>query len=63
MIDPRRVFVTEIALSMLEQWYTTWEGFKDHRNGDIRRLALHSKARGLVCHDRALAKAEVAFHG
>lgn len=63
MIDPRRIFVTEIALSMLEQWYMTWEGFKDNRDGDIRRLALHSKVRGLVCHDRALAKAEVAFHG
>lgn len=63
MIDPRRVFVTEIALSMLEQWYTTWECFRGHRDAEIRRLALHSKARGLVCHDRALAKAEVAFHG
>lgn len=63
MIDSRRLLIIQISLSMLEQWYTTWEGFKDHRNGDIRRLALHSKARGLVCHDRALAKAEVAFHG
>lgn len=61
MIDPRRIFVIEIALSMLEQWYSTWEGFKEHRYGTIRRLALHSKARGLVYHDRCLIKSEVAF--
>lgn len=63
MIDPRRVFVTGIALSMLGQWYSTWEGFKVHRDGTIRRLALHSKARGLVCHDRALTKAEEVING
>ncbi|UNY42255.1 hypothetical protein PP918_gp47 [Pseudomonas phage UFJF_PfDIW6] len=61
MIDPRRIFFIEIALSMLEQWYSTWEGFKEHRDGTIRRLALHSKARGLVYHDRCLIKSEVAF--
>ena len=63
MIDPRRIFVIEIALSMLEQWYSTWEGFKEHRDGTIRRLALHAKTRGLVCHDRYLLKAEGAING
>lgn len=63
MIDSRRLLIIQIALSILGQWYTTWEGFKDHRDAEIRRLALHSKARGLVCHDRALAKAEEALHG
>ncbi|CAN2983273.1 MULTISPECIES: hypothetical protein [Pseudomonas] len=62
MIDPRRIFFIEIALSMLEQWYSTWEGFKEHRDGTIRRLALHSKARGLVYHDRCLLKAEGALN-
>ena len=62
MSDPRRILVTEIALSMLEQWYSTWEEFKENRDGTIRRLALHSKARGLVCHDRCLIKSEAALH-
>ncbi|KQQ62954.1 hypothetical protein ASF66_00955 [Pseudomonas sp. Leaf129] len=62
MIDPRRVFVTEVALSMLEQWYTTWEGFRSHKDSTIRRLALHAKTRGLVCHDRTLAKSEVVIN-
>lgn len=63
MIDNRRLLIIQIALSMLEQWYSTWEGFKAHQDGGIRRLALHAKARGLVCHDRALLKAEAAFNG
>jgi hypothetical protein len=62
MSDSRRVFVTEIALLMLEQWYSTWDAFNGHSHGSIRRRALSSKARGLVCHDRILAKAEVAFN-
>lgn len=63
MADNRRLLIIQIALSMLEQWYSTWDGFKSHQDGGIRRLALHSKARGLVCHDRALLKAEAAFNG
>ncbi|MFT8234773.1 hypothetical protein ACLNBI_24905 [Pseudomonas guariconensis] len=63
MIDNRRLLIIQVALSMLEQWYSTWEGFKGHHDGGIRRLALHSKARGLVYHDRALLKAEDAFNG
>lgn len=61
MIDRRRELITQIALSMLEQWYSTWDSFKDHHAGEVRRMALHSKARGLCYHDRALIKAETAF--
>lgn len=62
MIDQRRILVAEIALSVLEQWYSTWEDFKDHRDDTICRLALRAKTHGLVYHDRCLIKSEVAFH-
>ncbi|MBF8720479.1 hypothetical protein [Pseudomonas guariconensis] len=61
MIDQRRLLIIQIAISMLEQWYSTWEGFKSHHDGGIRRLALCSKARGLVYHDRALLKGAKAM--
>lgn len=57
VVDPRMLFVIEIALSMLSQWYVTWETYKDHGSAVIRRIALNAKCRGLVYHDRALAKA------
>jgi hypothetical protein len=48
----------QLAISMLQQWYSIWEDFQGNRSGEMRRLALHAKARGLVHHDRCLMQCE-----
>lgn len=58
----RQLLIIELALSMLDQWYTTWLSFGKHPAGEVRRGALHAKARGLIIHDRVLHKAEVLLH-
>lgn len=63
MADHRMLQVTEIALSMLSQWLATWEQFKGHRSGEIRRIALKGKCRGLVCHDRLLMRCTEVING
>lgn len=56
-------FVTDIALSMLDSWYVTYEAYRSHRYGDMRRLALKSKCCGIVYHDRTLIQAEALING
>jgi hypothetical protein len=59
----RQLLIIELALSMLEHWYTTWIAFGKHSAGEIRGLSLGAKTRGLIIHDRVLLKAEVLLHG
>lgn len=59
----RRQFVAELALSVLGSWYVNYEAFQSHKNAGMRRHALHSKCRGLVCHDRTIIKAEALING
>lgn len=59
----RQLLIIELALSMLEQWYTTWLAFGGHSAGEIRGLSLCAKTRGLIIHDRVLLKSEVLLHG
>lgn len=56
--DRASAFVKEVALSVLDSWYVTFDAFKSHRHGDMRRLALKSKCIGIVGHDRTLIVAE-----
>lgn len=62
MNERRREWLTQVALSSLEQWYTTWDMFKKYGDSEVRRRALAAKAYGLVWHDRHLAKGSEVFH-
>lgn len=55
--------ITDAARAMLCSWYVTWDTYKDHRHGVIRRLALRSKCYGLVSHDRFILIAEERLRG
>lgn len=56
MIDARQEYAVLVALSMLTQWYVTWEGWRGNSDPVLRQLALSSKLKGLVYHDRALIR-------
>lgn len=62
MDDQRRCWITQVALSSLEQWYVTWDMFQRYGSGEVKRRALCAKAHGLVWHDRHLAKGMEVFH-
>ena len=56
-------FATDVALAMLDSWYVTYEAYRAHRHGDMRRQAIKSKCCGIVYHDRTLIGAEALING
>ncbi len=63
MSDQRMQFAVEVSLSMLKQWYVTWEQFREIRSWSSRCVAWKSKCRGLVFHDRALRMCAEVING
>lgn len=57
MNDARHEYGVLVAQLMLTQWYVTWDSWRDHSDPDLRRLALSSKLKGLISHDRVLIRA------
>lgn len=56
MNDARHEYAVLVALSLLTQWYVTWDGWRVHSDPLRRQLALSSKLKGLIYHDRYLAR-------
>lgn len=63
MSGEKMLWITQVALSSLEQWYVTWEMFRSHGDAEVRRRSLSCKAHGLVWHDRHLVKGWEVFNG
>lgn len=63
MTDEKRLWITRVAISSLEQWYVTWELFRKQRDPEVRRRAICCKAHGLVWHDRHLVRGMEVFCG
>lgn len=63
MSAEKKRWIAQVALSSLDQWYVTWELFRNYGDGEVRRRALSCKAQGLVWHDRHLVRGLEVFNG
>lgn len=63
MSAEKKLWIAQVALSSLDQWYVTWEMFRSYGDPEVRRRALSCKAYGLVWHDRHLVKGQEVFNG
>ena len=63
MSAEKKLWIAQVALSSLDQWYVTWQMFRSYGDAEVRRRALSCKAHGLVWHDRHLVKGQVVCNG